>query len=252
MDTVPAADDAGAAKERAVKQWQGMFGKGIDFADMGLYRCLSYVYPQPEKAFQDLDDNKYAPWLLDDSAYWMEVFFKPVCRPDVRKALPEQYYLPKPGETGLVLHEWRSPKYAFKAQESGNGLLVRIVPKKHDPKKPLTAKELATLLLDVFNLPYASAEKTAAKFKLPKALSAGSTFANAPPALRVVLVSDWRDHLVGFLGQDAVYVICYKSRPGRAQLGFPFDGTWLNRGLLQKDGKTLVAPPPKVVNEGKL
>jgi hypothetical protein len=152
-DAAPAPDDPkAAAKERESKQWKEMFGKDIDFAEVGLHLCMLYVYPQPEKAFKELDDKKYSPALLDFSDYWTGEFFRPACRPNVRKAPPEKYYLPdRPKETGLVLHEWRSPKFAFRAQESGNGVLVRIVPKGYDPKTPLSGKELAALLFDVFH-----------------------------------------------------------------------------------------------------
>jgi len=245
MSSTLAGDDKDQTKEQAVKQWKEMFNKDINFGEKDLYGCVSYVYPQPEKAFQNLDDKKYAPALLIDSAYWTEEFFRPAYRPDVRKDQPEKYYLPqKPGETGLVLHEWRTTKYTFTAQESGNGVLVRIVPKGYDPAKPLTGKELAALLFDVFDLKYASADEVAAAFQLPKTAPAGTTFTNAE-SLHVMRIGNWRRNMIGFVGDDAIYVICYKQNPGGMRAGFFFDGLWLNRGLLEKDGKTLVAPPPK-------
>jgi len=251
LSAAPAADDADAAKESSVKQWKEMFNKDIDFGEKDLYGCVSYVYPQPEKAFQDIDDKKYAPALLDISAYWTGEFFSPAYRPDVRKDQPEKYYLPmRQEETGLLLHEWRTPKYAFTGQESGNGVVVRVVPKGYDPAKPLTAGALANLLFEVFDLQYDSADKLAAAFKLPKTLPAGTTFTNAKKLQEVVFLGEWRRHVVGFVGDDGVYVICYKSNPGRMAFVFEYARDWLNRGLMEKDGKTLVAPPPKT-DEGK-
>jgi len=245
--TAPAPEDPDrVAMRESAKQWKEMFNKDIDFDEIGLQQCMVYVYPQPEKAFQDLDDKKYAPWLLDDSAYWTGQFFRKPYRPDVRKDQPEKYYLPKRREeTGLLLHEWRTPKYAFTAQESGAGVLVRIVPKGYDPTKPVTSGALADLLFDVFDLQYESADKLAAAFKLPKTLPAGTTFTNARVLHDVVFLADWRRHIVGFVGDDGIYVICYKANPGRMAAVFDYQRDWLNRGLLEKDGKTLVAPPPK-------
>jgi hypothetical protein len=96
-----------------------------------------------------------------------------------------------------------------------------------------------------FDLKYGSVEEAAEAFKLPKTpLAPGTTFTNAQP-LRVQQVTGWRDHVLGFVSEKAIWVICYKSNAGRMEAGFHFDGTWLNRGLLQADGETLVAPPPE-------
>src|SRR5262245_59368249 len=98
------AADKKVTKQDLVDKWQGIFGDKIDFSDEPLFDCMVYLGPQPISQFQDFGDKKLAGALVDRSSEWMEAFFKPEYRPDVRKSRPSKYYLPQGQEPGLLYY----------------------------------------------------------------------------------------------------------------------------------------------------
>lgn len=111
--------------------------------------------------------------------------------------------------------------------EDFNGILLEVKPKGVDIGRGISATELAEVI---------------AAFTLPPVVPYGHVFSNAG-SLSVQHIYGWKDHIVGFISKDVICIMCFKAVEGRAAVGFHYDNEWLNRGLLQADGKTQVAPP---------
>ncbi len=206
-------------KEAAVKKWKSMFGDNIDFAEEGLYGCMSYIHPQPDRLMVDLDDKKVIGTSIE---FVLRDYFKPAYRFDWKKHEPDKYYLRKSeDEPSLLYYEWKTPKYVLRMYESGNGLLIRIKPKDYDPSKPLKAKALAAVLSEVIDLKYPSAEKIVEAFKLPSSLAPGTVFTNAK-RVNIKLIGNWQKEVIGFVSKDDICILCFFSDGGRMNLIFEF------------------------------
>jgi hypothetical protein len=235
--------------QQAADRWEKVFGKlaPLDAKkfDRGFFNAFYFINPQPESAFSDLDDKVLSPALLDQSQRWVDIFLRKDKRPKpLSKQPPQKYYLPKMYDGGLLLHEWKAGKYAFKMYESGNGMLLRILPSGHKPGDSFSAKELAAIIRDVLNVDYASAEKVIEGFKLPETVKPGEVFYNMRRPNDVLNAGEWKHFILGLVSRTDVCLICYKSQGVRMAAGFDIDRFWLNRSLFKNDGKTIVEDPP--------
>jgi len=126
--------------------------------------------------------------------------------------------------------------------ENSNGILLRITPSEYDASTGLTADRLATTLLEIYRLPYASAEELISAFHLPESLSVGTIFSNGDPSKRLFFLDDWKSYVVGFISKEDICVITFKTVPGSY---FRPNNAWLDKGLYKSDGETLVSTGKK-------
>jgi hypothetical protein len=240
-----------AFRTDCLKRWESVFGvewpalkknEPPEAARDGYFRAISKINPQPLGAFKELSDFVYTEEMLQGSYYWHGKFItKDCCVPDVRTAPPKKYYLSEWGTHSLVFHEWKTAKYGFKMYESGNGVLIRILPAGYVPKKSMAAADLAKVIRDVLNVDYKTTEATIEAFRLPKEIKPGDLFANCENLVFNFFLGEWNESVVGFLSDADICLVCQKIFPRMAMI-FEIEPDWLDKRLMQKDGKTLVRP----------
>ena len=248
-------EEAQKKKEELEKEWEKakvvelaryekMFGKLPALADKKFFWHLSYVNPQPLDKFTAFGDKKLSEPVLVGSKYWTWLFLNRSFRPpDQLEFPPEKYYLRGRWETSLVYYEWNAGIYLIRAWENGNSILFRVKPDTYKAGTPMTDKEVARILNDVFQLDPQTIPNRIKYLELPQELKPGTSFPTKNMN-DVYVVTHWASSIVGFLSNEDLCVICHKTNFERQSGLFSIDPFWLHENLYEKDGKTWVAPPP--------
>lgn len=240
-----------AIRNDLIRKWSQLFGPvNFSYDPNGcipfLYIC--YIHPQQEEVFQDIRNKRLSGTLFVDVH---NQFFKKGIVPEA--AVPKKYYLPrKTGtdafwsqqsslgqESGLVWWEWAYKSYSFRMLENGSGVLVRIQPKGMNMQTGIAGSELARILYEIFDLRYEAPDLLKAGFRFADRMEIGDVFSNTD---RWIAGSgNWYQYVVGFISKEDICVICLKSFVERQVPAFLYRPTWLGEGLLECDGRTLVA-----------
>ena len=257
-----------------------VFGKlpalSPDKLNQDFVNAFWYIRPQPESAFLDLGDKVLGRDFLNESDHWIAEFLRPEVRPkSVVKSPPEKYFLPRlrgnkrPFERSLLLHEWKTNKFRFTMYESGRGILLRVAPNDYKPGDTLTAKQLTALVREVLNIGYDTAgegeqyfpdqdkagygsdDEFIKAYRLVEKVGPGDIFHPFRHLALALRPGVWKDRVFGFVSDRDICLVCMKCRTNLAPddaFQQP-DPLWLNRSLFEKDGKTLGAPLPKLVED---
>ena len=260
--------------EKCVTNWQAQFGP-VDFTSKERWNWMISVHPQPVISFKVFDGEILSPSITGDHQAWIQRFFKGSFLNALTNLGPSKYYVNQGRtESSLLYYELEFEGNSISIQESYEAFLMTIKPRGFDAVKGIDRAILGQMLFDwvrlnkrqppppevsflpgsgireaeegnPFTIPYASPGELLDSLKLPAQLKVGDTFSNwtnAPENITLYL-NYWQAYVVGFVGSNGVSLIVFKADYGGPRIGRIYDFNWLNKGLFQADGKTLVDPP---------
>jgi hypothetical protein len=225
-------------KEGLVKKWQNIFSPKVDFSNDLLFQPMVYIGPQQDAELSSFGNKKLGSGLVNQRTFWLNRFFNDPIIPIADSFVPQKYYLSKKGEASVLYYQWRYQHYSFTMYESYNGLLLRIKNDSFASFPRLSRKQLSGVLLSILKIKNISMDSISNAFKLPVILTDGNIFSNSNN--RIQLIRKWQDHIVGFVTEDDICILIFKSSEMRSEAGFTFDANWLNKELFESDGKTRV------------
>jgi hypothetical protein len=232
------SDKPAVTKEGLIKKWQNIFSPKVDFSNDLLFQPMVYIGPQQDAELSNFGNKKLGTGLVTQRNYWLNRFFNDPIIPLTDSFIPQKYYLSKKGEASVLYYKWKYRRYSLTMYESYNGLLLRIKNDSMTGFPRISGKQLSGVLMSIFNIKNSSRDSIFKAFKLPVILTAGNVFSNS--GNKIQFIRKWQDHIVGFVTEDDICILIFKSSELRAEAGFTFDGYWLNNGLFESDGKTPV------------
>ena len=140
------------------------------------------------------------------------------------------------------MYEGTLEDYAVTVVESYNVFLITLAATNGMPAPGISAREIATVLTNWFNVKYQSADEAARDFSLPAVLSSAQVFTNKKFP-EVGRIRNWRDYIVGFGSSQGLCLMLFKADAPSASRSFLYDYNWLNKWLYKADGYTLLDPP---------
>lgn len=231
--------------DNIVAKWQGMYGP-VDFGEKLLFECMVYLHPQPRTSFRAFGTSNLSRTITRLHQHWLERIFSGRFYESLKDLAPSGYYLNEGRtEASLLLYELVFEGKSVTVIENFNTFFVTVKPKDHISGQDVGKEAIARLLLTWTKLDYISMSEVAEGFRLSENLKFGDVFTNRTQP-RISRIGDWKDHIVGFVSKEGICLMLFKADGRRAQLGFPYDFDWLNKGLYKKDGKTLLDPPRRI------
>lgn len=151
-----------------------------------------------------------------------------------------------PQFVGQVLFEWINLKKPAWGESNAPGANLTVIGQglQVDPDRSFWEEDMENWYRptpDRFTVPYASIDEILRTFKLPQRLKMGDVFTNRTRTI-VASTRSWHEYVIGFVVKDGLCLLIDKSVE-RTDMDFSYDYNWLNKGLFQADGKTLVDPP---------
>ncbi|MDR2169812.1 MAG: hypothetical protein LBP59_06695 [Planctomycetaceae bacterium] len=182
--------------------------------------------------------------------------------------VPQRFLLSQnPFLYDLLYWEWTADEIQFRKLETGNGMLLSIIPKNFNTKKGISDKELKNLLSTVTKIPFKEINKMEQTF--PSILKEGTVFSNVDNLQELIDAKhltielqdkfpiprtkewgiesgEWSRQLVGFISKDAICLIIVHEVMTHQQPNSPLNiegsSSWLSGRILKKSSNLPVLP----------
>ena len=225
----------------AKQRWQTVCGN-INFSDSMLFERIIYLHPQPEEKFTDFQGKMLSKYLEINHSGWIKQFFKGDLLKCLENLVPTGYYLSKSGiEPSLLLYKAQCLQTEVSIQESFNVVLLTVKIDRLEQDKGVTAADVRDILANYTNIGDSEIMNFVGEYELSDTMKEGYIFSNNQ-GRQIYKISDWRSDVVGFVSPQGISFLLFKVDPDvlKTELGLSYDFNWLNKGLLESDGKTLV------------
>jgi hypothetical protein len=215
-------------------KWQMLFGR-VDFSKEPLFNSMAYLHPQPNSCIQVFEDVTLSENIKRQRSFWLNMFFKNGLRDKFQSISPTGYYLNEGREEpSFLFFETAHDGNKLSLIENGNLIFLTIKPKAYDPTSGVSQEFLSAFFVDYLNLGTQEEGKDIVReFSFPRRMTEGYIFfcRNAGDFLKY---RDWRDQIIGFVGNNGVNIILFKTdSEDKTRLGIQYDFDWLNKGLLK-------------------
>ena len=197
---------------------------------------MTYIHPKPENAFTLFRDETLSKEIIFEHNLWLFRFYREEFADHMQRVKPYAFCLntKKKDEPSLLLYKTVFKGYKINILENYNAFMMSIKKDSYNYSKGINSDIIVDFLLEMLQINMRNKEDAIKMFNLPAKLKEGDVFTNSHKA-SISLIKDWKNYVIGFIGKDSIYIILFKAYPERAQLGFPYDFDWLNKGLFSHE-----------------
>ncbi len=220
-----------------VQRWQRIVGPDVDLSkDNPLFNAISWIGPRPSEEMDLFEGMSLDDRVQSISQGWLNEFLNDSAVPDLSEIGPRFFYISDSEAPSLLMYEWERERYRFVMYESGNAILLKIIPLTQDDTEP-AAVNTAAVLFDTLKLHLEDERDVRRAFLLDQDDRTGEAF-YAQDWVEPGANGEWRDQVLGVRSDGATFVICYKTSADIAAAVVEYSPHWLDGAIHEERSAT--------------